>query len=279
MNRSKQFLELVESLQIYESVADLVTYDQYINILDHITDVDFNETIDELIIDEGILDSVRNLGSQALNYLSNTFKSIKTFIITIADTLKTDINFIIAALREKSIFGILKAARFSIAKLLMSVKELAAMVRRGLFKVFKELHNTRIIKKLEQGLISFDVVLEQYPILKKVTGIAVAGLLLYMWWNMTFIGDFDYDFNFTDIAAALAGNFTLTNLFASPDGLMLISLFVAGMIGNPVSVAWLAVSELNLLLGLIYTGYIKLKDKDTDLVRTLKDIIKQKKNL
>ena len=41
-----------------------------------------------------------------------------------------------------------------------------------------------------------DQVIQKYPKIAKVTGIVVAGLLLFMWINMTFIGDLDYDFNF-----------------------------------------------------------------------------------
>jgi hypothetical protein len=52
---------------------------------------------------------------------------------------------------------------------------------------------------------------------------------------MTFIGDLDYDFNFSDLIAALKGSFSIADLFTSPNGLMLIALFGTGsMLGLSV---------------------------------------------
>ncbi len=89
---------------------------------------------------------------------------------------------------------------------------------------------------------------------------------------MTFIGDLDYDFNWGDIIGALSGSFTITDLFLSPSGLMMITLFLTGGL---ISVPWLGSSSYNILVALFYTGYTKLKGKDFNILKNIKAKIKR----
>ena len=114
-----------------------------------------------------------------------------------------------------------------------------------------------------------DEVLDRYPKLKMVTGFVVAGLLLYIWLNMTFIGDLDYDFNFTDLTNALGGSFSIADLFVSPEGLMLMTLFGTGAAFG-LSIPWLGKTAFNLTLAIVYTGYARLKGKDKNWKESLK---------
>ena len=73
---------------------------------------------------------------------------------------------------------------------------------------------------------------------------------------MTFIGDLDYDFNFTNVVNSLQGRYSITDLFVSADGLMLIALFGSGTAFG-LSMPWLGAKSYNLLLALTYTGYYR----------------------
>jgi len=143
-------------------------------------------------------------------------------------------------------------------------------IRQGLFEIFSELYKTKIYQKIRQGTIKFDEFAEKYPLLKKVTGSVVAGLLFFMWTQMTFIGNLDYDFDFTNIALALKGAYSLEDIFGSPDGLMLIGLFATGSI---ISVPWLGRTIYNLMLAIFYTGIKHTAKSELPAVRKIREKI------
>jgi hypothetical protein len=235
-----------ESNQVHETI----TYDNYCYLLDNVSS-----------IDEGLLD---------LGKFKKIYKDIKQLIFKIKKSISLSVSEIISALKNRDIFALLKSLKFSFAKLLKAFSTLSGLVRKGLFKVFESAFNTKAIQMIRKGTLKIDDILNKHPILKKVTGLIIAALLIYMWLNMSFIGDLDYDFNFGDIISAISGSFSLTELFISPSGLMLIALFSTGGV---MSVAWLGSSTLNLLLGLVYTGYTKLKNSNNKTINKLKGMI------
>jgi hypothetical protein len=130
------------------------------------------------------------------------------------------------------------------------------------------------MQKIAKGAASVDDLLNKYPILKKLSGPIIAGLLIWMWMNMSYIGDIDYDLDFTSIINALKGSFSVYDLFASPSGLMMVSLLGAGMVG--ISVPWLTGSLIDLVIALVFTASKKM-NSNSQLVRKLKSKIKKGK--
>jgi len=182
-------------------------------------------------------------------------------------------------LKKKQFYEILKSFRFNISLIFRCVFELSKAVRGGLLAIFKELYKTGAIQKLKSGAIKIDDILNKYPRLKMVGGVVVAGLLLYLWLNMTFIGDLDYDFNFSDISNALSGSFSIADLFVSPEGLMLLTLFGTG-VGFGLSIPWLGKSAYNFTLAIFYTVYNRNKGKDfkfKDIIDRFKKEIKMER--
>jgi hypothetical protein len=90
---------------------------------------------------------------------------------------------------------------------------------------------------------------------------------------MSFIGDLEYDMNISSIMAALAGSYSLVELFASPEGMLMMSLFA---VGGFISFPWLAASVPNVLLAVTYTGYTKLKTKSPETLKKIKSYLKIK---
>jgi hypothetical protein len=146
--------------------------------------------------------------------------------------------------------------------MLKCLNELTTLIDKGLLTIFKEIYKLKIFQKLKSGAIKIDEVLDQYPTLKKISGFGMAGILLYIWLNMTFIGSFGYDFNFSDIIGALQGSYQIADLFVSPQGLMLMTLFGTGSLFG-LSIPWLGRSLYNLTLAIIYNGYRLAKDMPT----------------
>ena len=73
------------------------------------------------------------------------------------------------------------------------------------------------------------------------------------------------------ILNCLRFSFYLADIFASPERLMLISLFFTGSF---ISVPWLGTSTANLILALTYTALTKAKNIDKEQLQRLKSKIK-----
>lgn len=258
-------------------------FNQYLNsnsyeLLDvsNVTFETYCGAIDSDILNEGFFDSLKDL--KLSGALVKVFKDLKSTMVDLSKQFGLGIKDIVIAFKNRDVFNLLKAVGFNIGILFKSINALSKAVRGGLFYVFTEISKSGMIKKIQSGAMKVDEILNKYPMLKKIGGIVVAGILLYVWLNMTFIGDLDFDFNFSDLVAALHGSFSIADLFASPSGLMMITLFGTGsMLG--LSVPWLGKSVYNLTLAIVYTGFVKMKSRYPELkdkAMKMKNIIKGK---
>jgi hypothetical protein len=107
------------------------------------------------------------------------------------------------------------------------------------------LSKTKVGRWTEEKLKDLDAWLSNHPKLKKIAGIAVAALLIYIWFNMAFTGDFSYDFDMRDILLALSGTLTLSSIFAGKNGTKLLLLFATGVIG--LSFPWPGPSHIQFI--------------------------------
>lgn len=248
--------------QIYNSIS----YDLYTKALDYLFTEEYTEQGLSLILNEGISDWMGAVKDAALEKMSVAFGSIKSEIMKIADDLGIGIKDVLNAFKSGTIFDLLKALHFNLVVLLKAINALSGLVRQGLFSIFKDIAKTGAFQKIQKGVMRVDELFDKYPILRKVTGPVVAGLLFYMWTQMTFIGNLDYDFDFTSIMQALQGKYTLADLFASPQGLMMATLFTTGGL---ISVPWLGATTYNLVLALVYTGYKYYSGSDNSILKKL----------
>lgn len=207
-------------------------------------------------IDEGVMDWIK--GITLPGALLGFFKDIKEFVVKVGKDLAVSVQDIARAFKERSVFGVLKAFGFSIWKILKAIQQASALLSGGLLKVFQEIHKSGVAQKLHSGAMKIDEFLDKYPIIKKLSGPVIAGILLYIWLNMSFLGDTSFDLDISHIAAAVTGGFTLTKLFTSPEGMMMITLLATGMAG--LSFPWLGGKIYNLTLALAYTGFKRLRD-------------------
>ena len=66
----------------------------------------------------------------------------------------------------------------------------------------------------------------------------------------------------------MKGTFNIADLFASPEGLMLITLFGSGAVFG-LSVPWLGKTAYNLVLAISYTAYARLKGSDNKILKQI----------
>lgn len=229
---------------------------------------------DEAYLDENIINYIRNM--RLTREWVAIFRHLKNELNKIAKEFRINYLDIVKSFQSRDVYSLLKAFKFNIKLILRGFNELTRFFRSGLLAIFKDIYRTKTIQKLRSGTLKVDEFLNRYPLLKKIGGIAIAALLLYIWLNMTFIGDLDYDFNFSDITGALKGTFSIADLFVSPSGLMLVTLFGSG-VAFGLSMPWLGKTAYNLILAIFYTMYDKVKG-NRDILKRLKRKLPLKRN-
>lgn len=111
-----------------------------------------------------------------------------------------------------------------------------------------------------------DEFLKTHPKTKRITGVAVAAIIAYIWFNMTFTGNWEYDFDMSDLVAALAGQFSLSSVFAGKDGIKLLMLFSTGLAG--LSFPWPGPNAIKFICSVLYAAA-----QQYNVPRTLKDTL------
>lgn len=243
-----------------------VTFDIYCEAIDKVFDDTLTENVFDKHLEEGVFDYLKKM--RITGGLVRVFRDLRLGLEKIARDFKLGLPDIIEAIKNKDVFGVFKAFGFNIRLMFRAVTEFTKAVRGGLLEVFRAMHRHKLFQALHRGTVKIDEVIQRYPKLAKATGLVVAGLLLFIWLNMTFIGDLDYDFNFSDMADALRGNFSLADLFTSPEGLMLMTLFGTGAAFG-LSVPWLGKSLYNLILAIVYTGYARIKGSEKKVLSNI----------
>lgn len=181
--------------------------------------------------------------------IPNFLKKQFNFIKDLAQKTSFRLNDLIKMFMNKTVFSFFTKIRWSFDKLFQILKQGFSAYKDILNAIAEYVSKTKVGKWSEENLKKLDQWLKEHPKLKKIGGVVVAGILLYIWLNMTFVGDFKYDFNLTDAVAALNGKYSLANLFAGTDGTKLLMLFATGVIG--ISFPWPGSTSIKLLVALI----------------------------
>lgn len=244
----------------------IYTYSQYCEDLEYFQYLDSQD-----MLNEGFISTLGAIKGKIGKFILDAKKEFKSIL----DENDISIASLIKAFKDRDFFSLLKFFKFSLKTCFQSINKATQMMHGGMLKAFQELHkDSKLFARIRQGGADLDAFLNKYPILKKITGIAVAGILLYLWLNMTFIGDLDYDMDISAMFGALRGNFSIETLFLTPEGNMLLALFVTGFASSGlISFAWLGGSLYNLVLAVTYVLF-KRNGKDPSIVSNMRKKIK-----
>jgi len=242
--------------------------------------IEFFAIIDRLdILQEGMWDKLSKKAKGYVKKLGSEFKNKLDSIKAIATQAKIGLKTVLQVLRAKSnfLFKLFSAVGWkNLGKGLMNMikkaKKLYGDLRKAIVDWIKE--NPSIKIAIESGKVvskHIDALLNEYPIIKKIGGPVIAGILLLVWMNMSFTGDWDSDMNMTPILKAFSGDYNITELFLSDAGIEMLALLALGTTVG-LSFPWLQglSTTKKVVAAFVYTfGYIFLKkklrpDKDVD---------------
>lgn len=228
-----------------------VTYEQYCSFLDSVQ-----------LTNEGIISDLKD---KAYDLLSKSFSVVKDELLYISQEIGVGVQDILDALKSKDAYTIISSVGFNLKILFTSLVAATGVLNKGILQLFKELHNSKIVQKIHSGAMTVDEVLDRYPLLKKCTGPVIAGLLFYLWLNMSFTGKFSADFDISDIIGALRGQFTIADIISTPEGMMRLFLMLTG---SSISFTWLSSSVMNVMMAVLFTATAKTNHPVAVKVRT-----------
>ena len=217
-------------MKIYSEYTSITEYNTYLSAIE-------------------LLEQNENRLDEVLSNLTGKLKKYYNFIKELAEQAKIGIQDVVSVLKNRQAFNFFKKIKFSMQNFFNIVKKGFRYYKAVKNVIAEYIASTGLAKWTEEKLKGLDEFLKKHPKLKRVTGIAVGAILLYIWLNMSFTGDFDYDFDQSTLIGALAGNFALSDIFAGPEGIKLLTLFFTGCV---LSFPWLGPQSALLITSMLY---------------------------
>jgi hypothetical protein len=228
-----------------KKALDLISYNDYCTIIESFL-ID-----DERLVLEGLLSKTTDIVKKSV---TRTFEGLKSDIIKVANDIGCAKSEVVKLFKEPSLFHLLKGSGYSLRAVTRGITTFTGLLRNGLSNTLHEITNNGGFEYMSKGAEYVDKYVDQHPILQKLRGYAIAGLLYYTWTKMTFIGDFKQDFDSTLSLKALKGELGFKDAFFSDDGKMHTALYISGVSMPDVSAAWMGSLEANTGLMLAYTA-------------------------
>lgn len=179
---------------------------------------------------------------------------VKTTIIEISKNFKLGVDVLVKAFKDRHIYNTLKAFGFNFILILKSLRAITGLLSGGLRAVMNEIVDTKLFQEIKNGTVKIDDLLETHPILKRLVGVPLAGLIFYISLHIPCIGDFHFDFDFQDIFDALKGTYKVTDIFANADALINVALLLTGTWVS-MNFPWLSKDVYTILVGVVYTAF------------------------
>ena len=206
----------------------------------------------EMSVAIAVIESGQYLNEGVLEDLTGAIKKKVNFIKDFAEQAGQDIKKVVSLFKDTRVFKFFKLISFNLGKLFTIVKKGFKFYTELQRTIAKYIAETKIMKFTEVGLKGLDEYLMNHPKIKRASGVMVAGLLLFIWLNIGFNGEFDFDFDVNDMIDALMGKFTLSTLFASESGIkMLLWLVLGTTVG--LSFPWIGAKSVQFATAVFYS--------------------------
>lgn len=147
---------------------------------------------------------------------------IKQFAQSVSKVLRMDVKDLLKLFVKGPVLKFFKKIKWSFEKIWKLLKT-GWKAYQELYKAIDEyMAETRVGKWTNEKLKEMDEWLKNHPKVKRMGGPAIAAIIIYLWFQMSFTGDFEFDFDFSDVLAALSGSYALSEIF-TPRFLMAVA--------------------------------------------------------
>ena len=247
-------IQSIQSIYVLDtSFRDIALKEQDYSLYEFNKAIQVLEFVESYSLNEGVLNDI-------MDKLSDGIKKKIEFIKEIAKISGQNLKDLIIFFKNSKVFEIFKIIGFSIKKLYSLLKKGISTYNSIQDIIAQKIHDLGGVQYIKKNLGVLDDFFKEHPVLKKIGGTAVAGLLMYIWLNMSFTPDLEYSMDFKDIILALGGHFSLSDLFASPSGITMLIYLGTGMLLG-LSMPWPGGTTRQVLGGFIYSIWKLIKDE------------------
>lgn len=192
------------------------------------------------------------------------------FIKELALSVKADFFQLLQSFKDKYVYKLFTYIEWDL-------KQLWDLVKKG-FKVYSKIQldiaNWVAESSLGQAFVNdlkaLDEFFDKHPYIKKVGGVLVAALLIFIWLNMTFTGDFEYDFNLSTVILALASKFTLYQFFGTDEGIRMLILLATGVLFG-LTFPWPGPDSIKYLTAVVVSLMNYVNNTKNDSIKKISD--------
>jgi len=171
------------------------------------------------------------------------------FFIDLARTLKTSLSDIVRLFKNSGVVRLFDKVGWDFKGLWEALK--------GGYKSWKILQEviaeyvskTKGMQRTKKWFEELDMYLNEHPRTRRLAGVAIGLLMLYLWFVMADTGDAEFDWDISEIVDGLSGRFRLSEMFGGADGTRLLAALVAGMAG--LSFPWPAATAVGFVVGAV----------------------------
>lgn len=235
-----------------------------------------------LATEERLNDEYEQFVAYSRTYNPQTFKEMGipsflkdkfSFISNFAKLVKTSWENVIGFFQNRNIYQLFQKINWSLPNLWKIVKSGYDKYKSLVHLIHTAAHyiaGTKTAKFSEDQFAKIDRFISKHPIVAKITGPALAGLLLFIWMNQSHTGDLEHDFNIQNVIKAFNGEFSLADLFAGTSGahsLILLATHTALHVTFPYPIEHLSLLAIALFHSLVkeYGGYGALSQSISQL--------------
>lgn len=189
------------------------------------------------------------------SWIKDKFK----FVQEMASILKTDVKVLFGLFKNSKVYKFFASIKWSLSYLYELIQTGLKTYRNVLDAISEFIAKNKVVQWTTEKLGELDEFIKKHPKTAKVAGIAVAGLLIYIWFKMTFTGDPSYDFDMETILLAFSGKFSLAQIFGGKDGVKLLLLLTTGIIG--IGFPWPSSQSIQFVGSVVYSLAKMFKQK------------------
>jgi len=230
-----------------------ITFEEYLQ-LDTINENEYKEYLKVTTLLEKTLN--KQLDEDLADLLPPIQRAQYDFIQAIAIQSNLGVKETIKLFKDSRVYAFFKKIGWSLQKLFDFVKKGFDAYLKVQHVIAAYVAKTGITKWTDKELKKLQEYLNEHPTLKRLGGVFVAGLLLFLWLEGThFIHPEDFDFS--EIMEALDGNYDLHHLLGGGHGIRLLAIFVTALTG--VGFHYHSPKAINFIVAVLYSLQKTLK--------------------
>lgn len=173
------------------------------------------------------------------------------FIKQLADEMGKDAKTLFQLFLNPKVFEFFNKIKWSMGHLFDLVKDGYKAYKEIRQAVKEYLAKNKVVHWTTEKLKDLDEFLNQHPNLKRIGGLVIAGLLIYLWTQISFTGDLDADFDLSLVFSALQGHLGFADVFSGPNGIELLLLLVTNLMG--LSFPFPGAQSVQFVFAVVYT--------------------------